>query len=148
VVKPPSSLMWQSGNVALWHFSVLHFHFMPVFAISLLYPAVSFPVCPYLFPCSYVLSSPKALCNSPEKHKSVTFVLFLWIIGSIFIYLHRVSQETQDMVGSTFPITTSDKKSQTPLKSVGALCAGVSTDGVACGEPGMRRNCLRISFED
>ena len=45
-----NSLMWQSGNVALWHFSVLHFHFMPVFAISLLYPAVSFPVCPYLFP--------------------------------------------------------------------------------------------------
>ena len=31
-----NSLMWQSGNVALWHFC-------PVFAISLLYPAVATP---------------------------------------------------------------------------------------------------------
>ena len=38
-----NSLLWQSGNVALWHFSVLHFHFMPVFAISLLYPTVATP---------------------------------------------------------------------------------------------------------
>ena len=38
-----NSLMWQSGNVALWHFSVLNFYFMPVFAISLLYPAVATP---------------------------------------------------------------------------------------------------------
>lgn len=30
--------------------------------------------------------------------------------------------------------------------SVSALCAGVSTVVVACGEPGMRRNGLRISF--
>jgi hypothetical protein len=65
-------------------------------------------------------------------------------IGSIFIYLHRVSQETQDIVGSTLPITTSDKRAKLQ-KSVGAWCAGVSTIGVACGEPEVRGNGLRIS---
>ena len=36
-------LMWQSGKVALWHFSVLHFQFMPMLAISFLYPTVATP---------------------------------------------------------------------------------------------------------
>ena len=36
-------LMWQSGKVALWHFSVLHFQFMPMLAIGFLNPAVATP---------------------------------------------------------------------------------------------------------
>jgi len=63
----------------------------------------------------------------------------------IFDYFcNRVSYEAQDIIGSTFPFTTSDKRSQIYDKSVGAQCAGVSTVVEACGEPGMRRNSLRI----
>lgn len=40
------------------------------------------------------------------------------------------------------------QKSQPAKERRRILCAGVSTIAGACGEPGMRRNCLRISFED
>ena len=36
-------LLWQSGKVALWHFSILNFHFMPMLAIGLLNPTVAAP---------------------------------------------------------------------------------------------------------
>lgn len=51
---------------------------------------------------------------------------------------------TKDIFGSTFTITTSDKKSQTTTNERQRIVRRRLTVVVACGELGMRGNVLRI----
>ena len=60
-------------------------------------------------------------------------------------YLCTRSSEQIDIIGSDIPNHHLRKDEPTPERASALLCAGVSTTGVACGEPGMRRNGLRIS---
>lgn len=55
--------------------------------------------------------------------------------------------EQIDIIGSDIPNHHLRKDEPNCNKSVGAYCAGVSTVAMACGEPGMRRNGLRILVE-
>ena len=74
-------------------------------------------------PCSYVLSSPKALCNSPENHKSVTFCPFPLDYWKYFhIFAPCFARDTRHS-RLYIPNHHLGQRSQIATKSVGAYYA-------------------------
>ena len=79
--------------------------------------AVSFPVYRIFSQLPTYYNHKYRIATAQKTTIIISFCPFSLEFGNLFIYLQRVSQETQDIVGSTLPITTSDKRSQSVTRA-------------------------------